>query len=566
MEASDASEESPPIGWFVPVAVTLAAWAVFSYASPHTPVTTDATRDQLLVRDCLELGACHTAGAPTSVSGVRQGAGWIDLLALLRLVGLDVAGERRAVLLLNGLAVGTMFLLAGRLKRSLAWPAALLATWAIVTIGTARLLINTSLDVLPEIVGTGSLLLFAAERRRGLLLGAAFAIGTAVNFHVGASSLVPALLIVAAQASWTALLLSAVTLTGATLLTAWDAWEMNLDQLQQRHLLPVALGGLVLCIVAGRVLRRLPKFGVAHVVAIIAAPFLLGFLWLVAAEHHGVVASYFHPVLGPACLTLAFGLDSVLRRVPTIGERTPRVLTVTLAALIFVASGRSRAEIAMRPEWTYDDARVIARQLMDHGVTYSDATTRLQAPRCHDLIPAVGVYLDARKPFTPSPMSFSVPPGAPGALESRTSTLRFSPMVACRLPVGSGAPTCAPATPPNAGEQEPPGRFLFSTRGDLATHALSTPPPFIARYQLDVALTSDPVTLSVVDDSPPGCGWKITGLEGLHTNATFPTTRLSLAGPEGDSGHLYLERPFGTPGCGAPAVDSLFLPCLVEGD
>ena len=56
------------------VGVALAAFLWLNHYNPPFVMNDDSIRDQLLVRDCTDLGRCHLIGAPTSVPGVHQGA------------------------------------------------------------------------------------------------------------------------------------------------------------------------------------------------------------------------------------------------------------------------------------------------------------------------------------------------------------------------------------------------------------------------------------------------------------------------------------------------------------
>ncbi len=91
------------------VCVTLVAWAWLDHINPAFPITDDGVRDQLLARDCVELGRCRLIGASASVTGFHHGAAWIDLLAAVRLLGGGTVAARRSVLWLLALSVGTLF-------------------------------------------------------------------------------------------------------------------------------------------------------------------------------------------------------------------------------------------------------------------------------------------------------------------------------------------------------------------------------------------------------------------------------------------------------------------------
>lgn len=569
MEVLPSGDESVRVRWLTPAFVALAVWGVLSYSAPFTPVSSDATRDQLLVRDCVELGRCHTAGAPTSVSGIRQGVGWIDLLTLLRLLGLDVGGQRRATLFLNGLAVATLFMVARRLRRDAAWPAALLLLTAMLSVGTAPLLINTSLDLLPEMACTGALMLFAIESRRSLLMAAAVALGMAVNFHVGAVALVPALLFVAGRASVRDVLLAMLTLAATALSTSWDAWRMNLEELSRRHLLLPGLVAAALCAVLGGAMRKASTSRLTMTLVALVVPLLCGAMALVFVEHHAFAASYLHPVLGPLCLVGGMLLEVALARASRNPGRIRRAFSVALAANTLAMASRAR-EFATDPvndTWTYWDARLVAQDLSAHGVSWAEATTRLQAPRCHDLISAVGAYLPGPDLAAhSSDLAYGVTSHGAGALSSLTTWLRPAQLRVCRAFTGTSEAACVDATPPVAGEGVRADRFLFSTRMDIATHKAALNMPFMARYEIGVEAVSALHSLTVLDEGPEGCRWKVAVIRGFDASEVLPSAHVQLAGPLGKTGSIVLEKPFGIGGCSTPAVESLFLPCLKESE
>src|SRR5437870_365383 len=99
---------------FVPILLTIGvvgvAFAWLNHVNPVFPIWNDGVRDQLLARDCVELGHCRLIGATASVPGFYQGAVWIDLLVAVRLLGGDTAAARTVVLALLALGVGTLFL------------------------------------------------------------------------------------------------------------------------------------------------------------------------------------------------------------------------------------------------------------------------------------------------------------------------------------------------------------------------------------------------------------------------------------------------------------------------
>ncbi len=63
-----------------------AVWVLLAIVWPLDAIHPDSTHDLLMVRDCLELARCDTAGPMSSWHDLHQGALWINLLALARAV------------------------------------------------------------------------------------------------------------------------------------------------------------------------------------------------------------------------------------------------------------------------------------------------------------------------------------------------------------------------------------------------------------------------------------------------------------------------------------------------
>ena len=80
------------------------------------------------MRDCTELGRCHTVGANTSVKGLHHGPVWLDLLIGVRLLGGDTDSQRVVVIALMALSAATLFVVVWRwLRPAMAVPAALIS-------------------------------------------------------------------------------------------------------------------------------------------------------------------------------------------------------------------------------------------------------------------------------------------------------------------------------------------------------------------------------------------------------------------------------------------------------
>ena len=174
------------------IAVAVIAFAWLDHINPEFPITDDGVRDQLLARDCVELGQCALIGAPTSVPGFHQGAVWLDLLIAVRLAGGDQASARAAVLGLLAIGAGTVCVIVWRwLQPALALPAALILVAALSLDPYPSLLINPSASAFPDILTAAGLLCYGLSGQLRYLILAAFALGLAINVHVGSLSLIP---------------------------------------------------------------------------------------------------------------------------------------------------------------------------------------------------------------------------------------------------------------------------------------------------------------------------------------------------------------------------------------
>ena len=82
----------------------LAIWLLLAVLWPQDAIHPDSTHDLLMVRDCLELQRCDTAGPMSSWHGVHQGALWVNGLALARSLWTPL-GTALFLTLLNAIAI-----------------------------------------------------------------------------------------------------------------------------------------------------------------------------------------------------------------------------------------------------------------------------------------------------------------------------------------------------------------------------------------------------------------------------------------------------------------------------
>ena len=86
------------------IGIGLCAFAWLNQVNPPFLMTDDGIRDQLLVRDCTDLGRCHLIGASRRCAGSITAPVWLDLLIAARLLGGDIASQRTVVLALLALS------------------------------------------------------------------------------------------------------------------------------------------------------------------------------------------------------------------------------------------------------------------------------------------------------------------------------------------------------------------------------------------------------------------------------------------------------------------------------
>lgn len=122
----------------------LAALALW-LCGPPSVAQSDAVRDWLEARDCVEHQLCATRGAPTSVQGLYDGALWLHILALAQRAGLTPDLLDALVALCEGLAVALVATAARRSDRegAAAGSALTAALWALAgiaaTTGSTRM-------------------------------------------------------------------------------------------------------------------------------------------------------------------------------------------------------------------------------------------------------------------------------------------------------------------------------------------------------------------------------------------------------------------------------------------
>jgi len=578
----------------VSVALWAAAFACLNHVNPKFTITDDGVRDQLLARDCVELGRCHTVGPAASVPGFFQGAAWVDLLVAVRLAGGDEAAARTVVLVLLTLAVAILFqTLWHWLRPSIALPAAFLLLAALCLDEYPSQLINPSVAVFPDTLTCLGLLAYGLSAQPRYLMIAAFALGLALGVHTGSLSLIPSFLMIATLAhprpvgsAW----LATSLVLGTYMATSSTAVIANLHSLtSSMHLLPVVgtMVGLVVCAMwCGPRFRRLSWEARAWVVLVITlSPVAAGLLWLVFWQQHSFGFTYLHPALTPAAV-----LGGALLVAPFRHLRGP-------SSLQWIPSGAAVAGLAVigwvltsghkREMWSVADARAIAAQASAQGWQHEDLIFRTQSVDCRELV--VGMSLAAPAPTRARRESRQqlqiarVPSAAAASLgdlghvvalcDGNIAMLRTidSWMLqtgdrSCLQPVaGTEAGVCSIVSQ-DRGDAFDPDRFLFLSRSFPEIHNLELPLPYREVYEIPLfAESGQSRDLTVLDSSSnSACSWRITRVEGLAYDGKLPAVHIRLHAGDEIHGKLVLEKPFGTSECRNNTLSRRYPPCLLE--
>jgi len=578
--------------------ITLVAFAWLDHVNPGFLVSEDGIRDQLLARDCTDLGQCHLIGPRTSVSEFQQGAVWLDLLIAIRLLGGDTATVRTTVFALMALAVGTLCIVIWRWVRpSIALPASILLIAALSVSRDPIQLVNGSISAFPDVLTAAGLLCYALSGRYRFIVLSAFALGLAINVHIGALSLLPPLIVIAALAGarpWRALFAAGIVLVATSFVTSRAAVLANvLALVKHGNLLPLLAAALSIALVSarfGRRFRSLSSDARAWITGLILiAPFGVGVLWLMLGREHFFDFRYLHPILAPAAALAA----AVVWLPFTLGARwfaalqwIPAAASLAVAATMAARAYSGPAVAGLIAAWPLTEASVIADQATRLGWSYEDLVFRLQATECNELLAAMSVSAPLPNPVPRDGRSQlqvikvrrdAIPPlldlkdvvplegNMVAVVRQIGSWMRPDRLVACRRSVSSqGAPTCSVASRP-APETRRPEQFLFATRSAPGIHSLDLPTPYVATYEVPLSPeTGASRELVIVDQTSPECGWRFTRVDGVHSDDRLPASRVRLHSATGESGLLVIEKPFGTTACPGNEVDNRYPPCVFE--
>lgn len=579
----------------LPLALVLAiaAFAWFGRLNaPVFPINDDSIRDQLLVRDCTDLDACHLLGALSSFGDLFHGAVWIDLLTAVRLLGGDLAAQRVMVLAALALSAATLFIVVWQwLRPSMALPAALLLIASLSFETPATLLINPSMAVFPDLLTAAGLLCYGLSRQRRFLVAAAFSLGVAISMHTASFSLtVPFVIVVcvARPPAWRYLILG-VAIAGITFaIPSSAALRANVLALAKHGLLlPMLAAAVVLvpfALACGARFRSLGWNARAGIVGVLLTfPFAMILVWLVRRHHFSTI--YVHPVLAPgavmAAAILTLPCEGLARWAWPLRWMPTTAAAVVAAVAAFNVQWFNPPGTSDSNDWTIAKAAVVSDEAARRGWSYGDLVFHLQGSACRELLAGMSMVAPApRAAPEASRRQLQVLHAHRDAFASSDQVIVFGShavlmreidswlqprlLKACRVPPGGGTPVCAAATAVTADAQGPE-HFLFLARTFSLIESLDAQQrPYVATYEIPLQPTEGERVLAVVDDHASRCGWRITRVEGVQVDAPLPARRVRLRAASGGRGLIVFEKPFGTSECPPSEIDAGYPPCVLE--
>jgi hypothetical protein len=584
-----------PLPWAVLVGLLTFLWV--DRMDPADSLGGDAVRDQLLARDCIELGRCHLSGAHTSYRNFYQGTLWVDLVIAVRVLGGDEAALRFVVLLLIALSGATLFIVAWRwLSASIAVVAAIFFAATHSQVLSASLLTNPSAAAFPNVLASAGLLLYALSGQRRFLILSALGIGLAIDFHFAAVGLVVPFLVIGASSRpqpWSNLLASFGVLVAVQALSSPAALYANLIVLGGTGIVLALVGATSLVIVSARLgarFRKLP-YGVRASVAGVAivVPFVLLSAYVVFWTKHHFGVYYLHPIMVPvvvlasAALCVPFALASgSIKELRSLPAGIPAGIIALLLCRFDQSPpmGRSPQTTSWRPT----EARVIAEEAARRGWSYDDLVFRLQSDECYELLremsmvapPPQGarrkdqrqlqvVKLTREQLARNHRLGDALPIGSGEMviLRETDSWLRPHALRACQNPTGGSSPLCSDAVLlPD--RRLPTTPFSFLNRSLPQIHFLDGPLPYVASYEFPLAPTEgEHMDVRISERrSEPHCGWRFTAARGVEVAGGLPAERVRLYSADGSAASLVVEKTFGSADC--TDQDTRYPPCLFE--
>jgi hypothetical protein len=573
----------------------VAAYFHFDRVFPLDDLGGDPVRDQLMARDCTELGRCYLSGADTSFRDLYHGAAWVDLIIAVRLLGGDVDAVRRTVLVLLAVSVATLFVVVWRwIGASIAFPAAILFVGMVDADPTPANLTNPSSAVFPDVLAVAALLCHALSGKRRFLFVSAVSIGIGTSLHTASASLLVPFLAIAALARrrpLAGIAGSLAAMAGVYGMSSMTALENNLHMLARHPRISIALALLAIlvasCTFLGAAFRRLSPAGRAWASgAILILPFGLAPLWIGLGEQHHFAPYYFHPVLAPLAAmggaVLCAGCSVVVHRM----EFRPFATGIGASLIALSLFPPWHPGIAgQTSDWRFTEARVVAEEIGKRGWSYEDLVYHLQANQCFDLL--VRVSLVAPRPFAelrPYGRQIQVIkttrdaiagldgvdvvaiPGEAQVLAVREieSWLRPELTRACRKPVAEGTGVTCAAAVGKSSELNSPEHFRFARRSLPAIHVPDSVRPYVESYEIPVfSIAGESRDFAIATpETEPGCGWRFTHVEGLVVDEPLPSKLLHVRSIAGGTGRLVLEGELDAAHCKKTTVS--YPPCVFE--
>lgn len=371
--------------------VFVLTWGLLELGHGPSALHGDAYEDLLRARACTEDALCRTVGVNTSVAPIAQGALWVDVLAVLRGVGLSVDAIRSVTFALTASSIAIVFaVLRRRGAREVGWLTAGLLCVTYLVGGLLRVPWNPSLTPLPAAFLFLLCLKQADDARWWRAVPLGVALGLTLESHPVAALVVPGALVVAGltaesrRAAWLMPAFTALVASGLYALISPGAALVNTAALLAAAPLSGIFAALAALTAAAaavrpRFARATPRQRAIATAALLAGPVALAVTGraLVEAELGALGVRYFAPALPALAFLLAESVAPALRARPVRIGLTVVALVGALA--IFVLRRRE-------PEPTFAALDAVRAALEADGVSLDEAWVRVSGPGCVDVL------------------------------------------------------------------------------------------------------------------------------------------------------------------------------------
>ncbi len=308
-----ATRTSPTLPLVELLAAAILASVSFVWLKALNPAPVPGRNEVFLtVVDCLLFEQCYTVGQGSSVL-LNNGAVWPEVALAIKVFGGSVTDLYTVVVAQMAVGVGLVFLIAARfLNAAVAVPAAVFALALLGSFRFASPLVDCSFTFLFSAAAAAALLTFALTTRPLALVIAAVFASHAVNSHVCAVVLLPALVLFSTMAGdspfWSAGI-AGVSYLAASAITSLQALTGNWVALWGSGLWWLAILGVAALVVVGlrfnQSFRSLPSTAKTAVAAVLlVVPYGLGVLVLIVIDHL-VRPEYLPPVIAPVSVLAA---------------------------------------------------------------------------------------------------------------------------------------------------------------------------------------------------------------------------------------------------------------------